>query len=1101
MNPAVSTVRAEARPFYGALDLPRRHQCSDAGHHVQNRKQRQAALHALAVAAGLLWAISLNGLAQAVSTVQFASSRYTVIEDGGMATIVIQRRGNIDEDVEVLFSTSDGGATADADYVPQSFLFGFQPGETNKILSVPILNDALIEGDEAVNLYLSPCGGCVGELVLGIRSNAVLTILDNDRIEFTASRFAVYEHEETVFITVRRGDADTNTVVAVDYATRDGTSNAGSDYTPQNGTLSFAAGETVKTIRLPILNDAVGERDETFVVALFNPQPPGSPVGSASEAVVTIRDDDRGVEFFSCDVEEGAGRAVISVQARTESANGFSVDFSTEDGSATAGMDYVPQSGTLNFAPGETEKTFDIPILDDALGEGDETVNLRLSHPVGVALGAQSNTVLWIRDNDPSDSGVDLTPQRVGIWTTIPGGASAMAVVGNYAYVAAGGLQVLDISDPAHPRRVGGRLASGSIPGVTVSGNGVVVSGNYAYVVSSFYANGQSSGALDVMDISDPANPTLFGRYEMSEPNGVALSGQYACVAWSGGLLVIDVSNPANPRFVASYRSTNYCARSVAVSGNLAYLGSCGGSDGLQVIDISDPANPLRIGGYDGPDVQHVALAGNYAFLAGNGGMIVLEVSDPTNPQWVGAYSTGDAADLAVSGGYAYVTGADGFVILDVSQPPIPRRVGGYPTGTSFGLAVSGNHAYVSGVFDLAALDISVPTNVVRVGSMATLSGPQDVAVSGNYVYVADGPGGLLVIDASDVAHPRPVGRAPTRNEALGVAVVCNDALVAERVAPWVEGGGLEVFDVSNPENPRRVGQLDGGCSMYAAMAVEGSRAALTVLPDVYCGGGGGLDIIDLSDTANPQKMGGYRSRAVGDALDLAVSGDFAYLGTGGWSPMQVFDLSDPANPQKVGDAGDLLRGTTTSLALSGNFVYVADDYSLSVIDVSDPTRPQQVGTYAPIDIGTPPFWRGVGSPSRLAVAGGRLYVAGSAGLELIDVRDPAHPRQAAFYRTEAQVMAVAVRGGQAFLAESTGLEIIDLNPLGFRPGSITRLASGQMQFTLNTRYGQSYTVQASTNLVHWESLETRTAFDNKLTFTDTNGLNFRHRFYRAVSP
>ena len=65
---------------------------------------------------------------------------------------------------------------------------------------------------------------------------------------------------------------------------------------------------------------------------------------------------------------------------------------STEDDcSATAGLDYVPQRDTLNFAAGETEKTILIPIIDDALMEGDETLKLRLNHPVGVRLGTPTN--------------------------------------------------------------------------------------------------------------------------------------------------------------------------------------------------------------------------------------------------------------------------------------------------------------------------------------------------------------------------------------------------------------------------------------------------------------------------------------------------------------------------------------------------------------------------------------------------------------------------------------------------------------------------------------------------------------------------------------
>src|SRR5436309_2793528 len=59
-----------------------------------------------------------------------------------------------------------------------------------------------------------------------------------------------------------------------------------------------------------------------------------------------------------------------------------SVDYATSDGSAKAGSDYTATSGTLTFAPGETSKTFAVPVTDDAIVNGPRTVNLKLSHPV-----------------------------------------------------------------------------------------------------------------------------------------------------------------------------------------------------------------------------------------------------------------------------------------------------------------------------------------------------------------------------------------------------------------------------------------------------------------------------------------------------------------------------------------------------------------------------------------------------------------------------------------------------------------------------------------------------------------------------------------------
>src|SRR5262249_17242548 len=111
-------------------------------------------------------------------------------------------------------------------------------------------------------------------------------------------------------------------------------------------------------------------------------------------------------------VSENGGTATITVTRTNGTDGSVSVNHGTTNGRASAGSDYPASSGTLTFAAGETSKTFTVPILDDTLVEGNETVNLTLSSPTGGAtLGGQGTAVLTIQDNDvPTLQSITVAP-------------------------------------------------------------------------------------------------------------------------------------------------------------------------------------------------------------------------------------------------------------------------------------------------------------------------------------------------------------------------------------------------------------------------------------------------------------------------------------------------------------------------------------------------------------------------------------------------------------------------------------------------------------------------------------------------------------------
>ena len=92
--------------------------------------------------------------------------------------------------------------------------------------------------------------------------------------------------------------------------------------------------------------------------------------------------------------------SILVTRSGGDSSTTVSVDFATSDGTASQRTDYTTASGTITFAPGQTTRTFNIPIVDDGYVEQTETVNLTLSNAIGANLGSPNQAVLSIDDDD-----------------------------------------------------------------------------------------------------------------------------------------------------------------------------------------------------------------------------------------------------------------------------------------------------------------------------------------------------------------------------------------------------------------------------------------------------------------------------------------------------------------------------------------------------------------------------------------------------------------------------------------------------------------------------------------------------------------------------
>lgn len=400
--------------------------------------------------------------------------------------------------VAVQYSTADGTATAGSDYIAQGGTLTFLPGQTSKLVGVAVIGDTASEPDETFFLNLS---NPINAVFLDAQGMA--TILNDDN-SITIGDAAVIEGDSgTVAATFLVSlSAPAAHEIRVDYATAAGTATAGSDFVPVGGTLTFAPGETSKTISVPVVGDRINEADETLLVNLANPV--GAQIAH-SQGLGTIRDDDPLPAISVADasiVEGNSGTKTLNFVVKLSAPSGrtVTVNYATANGTATAGSDYVAKSGVLGFYPGSTSQTISITINADTLPEYNETLLLNLSGATYATL-ANSQAVGTILDDDClSISDATVTEGNSG---------TARAVF------------AVNLALPL-PYEV--RVDYATVNGTAYAGTDYVAAGGT--VVFAPYETSRTITVLTLGDQVDEPDKTFY--LDLSNPVNIALSGTRA---------------------------------------------------------------------------------------------------------------------------------------------------------------------------------------------------------------------------------------------------------------------------------------------------------------------------------------------------------------------------------------------------------------------------------------------------------------------------------------------------------------------------------------------------------------------------------------------
>ncbi|XP_011699398.1 PREDICTED: sodium/calcium exchanger 2 isoform X2 [Wasmannia auropunctata] len=216
------------------------------------------------------------------------------------------------------------------------------------------------------------------------------------RVFFEPGHYTVMENVGTFEVGVSRAGGDLTRPCTVDYCTEDGSAEAGSDYVSAKGTLTFEPGETMKTIKLSVIDDELFEEDEHFYVRLSNVSQPAMLVSPSLATVMILDDDHSGIFGFpERDVElvESVGQHPLRVVRYSGARGRVIIPYRTVEGTAKPGKQYVHTEGNLTFEDNQTEKVINLEIIEEDSYEKDALLYVELGEPLlqgaGMAAAAE----------------------------------------------------------------------------------------------------------------------------------------------------------------------------------------------------------------------------------------------------------------------------------------------------------------------------------------------------------------------------------------------------------------------------------------------------------------------------------------------------------------------------------------------------------------------------------------------------------------------------------------------------------------------------------------------------------------------------------------
>ena len=367
---------------------------------------------------------------------------FSVNEDAGTAEFVLSYAGpTIQETFTVDFTVSDGLATNPEDYAVVNSVNSISfPANTSggdrQVVTINIVNDDLLEGNENLNISISNLSTSLVE----IRDDeAIGTIVDNEELGdnegVSVADFSVDEDAGTADFVVTYAGPTVSTAFSVDFVVTDGSATNPEDYflNIAGNSLSFPANTEegdMQVVTIDIVNDIIIENTEDLTIEISNISNPLLTIIDDSANGIIIDNDGgigAGISFANTNIiaTEGTDEFAVFIVTMTGMlSENVAVNYTTVDGTATSSEDITTTSGTLTFSPTENSFEIRVPITNDNIIEPQEAFTVVLSNivsnlNVGFVDGNTANVANGtLIDDDAASEGVGIAFENAEVIVT-----------------------------------------------------------------------------------------------------------------------------------------------------------------------------------------------------------------------------------------------------------------------------------------------------------------------------------------------------------------------------------------------------------------------------------------------------------------------------------------------------------------------------------------------------------------------------------------------------------------------------------------------------------------------------------------------------------